>query len=122
VYSPLRGNGSKDGDQIGYFGFEDANQTGTIVSVKLWVYGHASTSNPDQCYFSVHLWNGSSWTEIMNFEGEGNYVWKEVDVSSYLDNWDKVDGAEIFLRTEDPASLEIGEHACDAAFIQVNYT
>jgi len=122
VYSPLEGNGSKDGDQIGDFGFEDANQTGTIVSVKLRVYGHASTSNPDQCYFSIHLWNGSSWIEIMNFKGEGNYVWKEIDVSSYLDNWDKVNGAEIYLRTEDPASLEKGEHACDAAFIRVNYT
>jgi len=122
VYSPLEGNGSKNGDQIGDFGFEDASQTGTIISVKLRVYGHASTSNPDQCYFSVHLWNGSSWTEIMDFEGEGNYVWKEVDVSSYLDNWDKVNGAEIFLRTEDAGSLEKGEHACDAAFIRVNYT
>jgi len=122
VFSPLEGIGSKDGDQIGDFGFEDANQTEAIVSVKLRIYGHAGTSNPDQCYFSVHLWNGSSWIKIMDFEGEGNYVWKEVDVSSHLDNWDKVNGAEIYLRTEDPASLEKGEHACDAAFIRVSYT
>jgi len=38
----------------------------------------------------------------MDIKGEGSYVWKEADVSSYLDTWDKVNGAKIYLRTEDP--------------------
>ena len=52
IYSPFQGNGSKHGDQIGDFGFENTTQTGTIISVKLRVYGHASTSNPDECYYA----------------------------------------------------------------------
>jgi hypothetical protein len=58
----------------------------------------------------------------MDFQNEGSYEWKETDVSSSLDTWDKINGAKVYLQTEDPEGEDKGEHACDAALLRVEYT
>ena len=120
VYGEPDGVGSQDGEQIGDFGFEDHSQTGTINSVILRIYGHGNPSRPNQNFFSVHLWDGTSWNEVMDFRGEANYIWKEVDVSAYLDTWDKVNGAKIYLEAEARGLNRAGQ-ACDAAVLVVDY-
>ncbi len=121
VHTVANAVGSKNGDEIGDFGFQDVNLSGTLISVKLSVYGHANPSYPTDAYFSVHLWNGSIWIEIMNFSGEPNFCWKEVDVSTYINTWEKVNGTKIFLRTEDLGGNKYGEQLCDLAILEVNY-
>ncbi|MFX0014823.1 MAG: hypothetical protein ACFFB2_00520 [Promethearchaeota archaeon] len=121
VHGVANAVGSKNGDEMGDFGFQDINILGTLASVKLRVYGHASPSYPTETYFSVHLWNGSAWNEVMDFSNEPNFIWKEVDVSTYINTWAKVNSSKIFLRTEDPGGNKYGEQLCDIAILQVNY-
>ena len=120
VFGQPNGAGSQGGDQIGDFGFENHSGTGTINSVMLRVYGRASPSFPDLKYFSVYLWNGSSWTRIMDFKGEKAYVWKEVNVSSHLNTWSRINGAKIYLETE-AEGQKGARQACDAALLVVDY-
>ncbi len=120
VFGQPNGPGSQGGDQIGDFGFENHSGTGTINSVMLRVYGRASPSFPDLKYLSVYLWNGSSWNRIMDFKGEKAYAWKEVDVSSHLNTWSRINGAKIYLETE-AEGQKGARQACDAALLVVDY-
>lgn len=120
VFGRPNGLGSQGGDQIGDFGFENHSGAVTINSVILRVYGRASPSFPDLKYFSVYLWNGSSWYRVMDFKGEKAYVWKEVNVSLYLDTWDKINRAKIYLETE-AEGQKGARQACDAALLVVDY-
>ena len=106
---------------MGDFGFEDHGTTGTINSVKLRVYGRADTSRPNQRYFVVLLWDGVSWNQVISFRGENSWTWKEVDVTQYLNTWDKINQTKIRLQTKvlGPSG---GGHACDAAVLTVDYT
>ena len=116
------GPGSTNGDQIGDFEFEDISQTGPINSVVLRVYGHASATKPNQCYFLVYLWDGTSWTQVMDFKGETAYVWIEADVSANLNTWDKINGAKIYLSTEAKGGGNgEGGQACDAALLVIDF-
>jgi len=121
VYTEVGGVGSNEGDLMGDFGFEDHNAVGSINSVRLRVYGRADVSKPNQQFFTVWLWDGSSWKEVMSFRGEDSWTWKEVDVTQYLDTWDKINQAKIRLQTEVIGKLG-GGHACDAAVLIVDYT
>ncbi len=107
------------GDQIGDFGFEDHAQTGTINSIKLKMYGHAYQYTPNDDYFDVYLWDGNSWNKVMSFQGLPNYVWQEAVVTSYLNTWQKVNGAKIYL--EKIGKLKRSGIACDAALLVVDY-
>lgn len=120
VYGQPNGPGSQGGDQIGDFGFEDHPGTGTINSVMLKVYGCASPAFPDLKYFSVYLWDGTSWNKMMDFKGERTFVWKEVDVTPYLDTWDKINEAKIYLETE-AEGQKGARHACDAALLVIDF-
>ncbi len=112
--------GSKNGDEMGDFGFQDINIHGTITSVKLRVYGKANSDYPMDGYFSVHLWNGSIWSEVMDFSGEANLTWKEIDISAIIDTELKINQTKIFLRTEDPTANKYGEHQCNMAVLQID--
>ena len=57
----------------------------------------------------------------MNFQNEASYVWKETNVTAFLDTWAKINGAKIYLQTEDPEGEITGGHECDAASLQVEY-
>ncbi|MFX1508432.1 MAG: hypothetical protein ACFFDC_20320, partial [Promethearchaeota archaeon] len=121
VYVESKATGSKNGDEVGNFGFQKPHLTGSIISVKLRVYGHANSISPSDTYFSVHLVNSTSEVYIMNFSGEPNFIWKEVDVSSYLNTWSKINDSKIFLRTEDNGSKS-GGLVCDIAILRVTYS
>ncbi|MFX0123086.1 MAG: hypothetical protein ACFFAE_05570 [Candidatus Hodarchaeota archaeon] len=121
VYGVRDGKGSSDGDLTGEFDFADTNPIGMIQSVKLWVYGRAHPIDPRKSYFSVYLWDGSKWSEKMSFYNQQNWGWIEVDITSDINTWSQINGAKIFLRTEDPQGEKKGEQACDAALIHVEY-
>ena len=120
VYGEKGGPGSNHGDMIRAFDFQDTNPRGTIISVTLGVYGRASPTMADLCYFSVLLYDGK-WQQVMDFKSQANPAWIQVDVSSLLNTWTKIDGAQIALRTEDLNAFHEGRQACDAAFLQVSY-
>jgi hypothetical protein len=113
---------NKNGDEIGDFGFQDTNDLGTIISVKLRVYGHANPSYPTDAYFSVHLWNGSTWIEVMDFLDNSSAVWKEVDISTHVNTWTKINETKIFLRIEDPGGNKYGDQVCYMALLQIDIT
>ncbi|MFX1505818.1 MAG: hypothetical protein ACFFDC_06840 [Promethearchaeota archaeon] len=121
VYGVKDGKGSSDGDITGEFNFEDTSQMGIILSVKLLVYGRAHPFDPRKSYFSVYLWVGSKYTEIMSFYNVGYWIWQEVDITADINTWSQINEAKIFLRTEDPLGVKKGEQACDAALIRVEY-
>ncbi len=121
VYGVKDGKGSSDGDIIGEFDFADTSQLGTIISVKLRIYGHAHPTKPRDSYFSVYLWDGSKWSEQMDFRNQASWIWQEVDITSEINTWSTINKAKIFLRTEDPRGDKRGEQACDAALIRVEY-
>ncbi len=121
VYGEYEGPGSKDGDRVGNFSFENTAQSGIIDSAKLRIFGHANSSNPNQVYFSVHLWDMSSWSHVVDIK-ESDYVWKEVDVSSHINTWSKINGAQIYLETVAIGGRRDGGQACDAVSLQINWT
>ena len=122
LYVETGGAGSNHGDMIGAFGFTDTNPRGNIISVTLGVYGHASPAKPGSCYFSVLLYDENGHQDpVMDFKGLEYETWKQVDVSSLLNTWTKIDGAQIALRTENPNAFSEGGQACYAAFLRVNY-
>ena len=90
VYGVPGGTGSDDGDQIGDFGFENPSSNGSLSGVTLHVYGRAYEVKPDEAYFTVWLWDGSSWTQKLSFQDESVWKWKSVDVTSVLNTWQKI--------------------------------
>jgi hypothetical protein len=121
IATKVGGVGSNQEDSMGVFGFEDHATDGTINSVKLRVYGRADTSNPSEQFFTVYLWDGSSWIWLISFRDEASYVWKEVDVTQCLNTWAKINQAKIYLKTETIGKTG-GGHACDAAVLVVDYS
>ncbi|MFQ6123724.1 MAG: fibronectin type III domain-containing protein [Candidatus Heimdallarchaeota archaeon] len=120
VYAIDGGTGSNHGDMMGSFGFTDTNQRGSIISVTLRVFGRANPTKPGNSYFSVLLYDGT-WLQVMDFKGQGTVAWKQVDVSSQLNTWAKINEAQIALRTEDPNAFHNGGQLCDAAVLRVSY-
>ena len=121
VYGVREGKGSSDGDMTGEFLFTDTDPVGLILSVKLRVYGRAHPIEPKKSYFSVWLWNGNKWFEIMDFFNEKHWGWQEVDITGAITTWSQINGAKIYLRAEDPLGEKKGEQACDSALIRVEY-
>ncbi|MFW9905261.1 MAG: hypothetical protein ACFFFH_13055 [Candidatus Thorarchaeota archaeon] len=121
VYGKNGGKGSSDGDLIGDFDFEDTSQIGIILSVKILVYGRGNPFDARRAYFSVYLWDGDKYSEIMDFYNERFWTWKEVDITAVINTWSQINEAKIYLRTEDPQARNYGQQACDAALIRVEY-
>ncbi len=102
VHGIQNDKGSSDGDLTGEFEFEDTSITDTINSVKLRVYGSAGSAQPSQYYFYVYLWDGNTWNQEISFKNVGSLTWVEVDVTSDLNTWSKINNAKIYLEVEDP--------------------
>ena len=87
-------------DQLeGNWTFPASAGSGTINSVKLelemnTLYGD-STGN-----VTVYVWDGTSWVDAGNIYGDmTTYTWKELDVSSILNTWAKINGAKVYVES-----------------------
>jgi hypothetical protein len=121
VYGIQNAKGSSDGDLTGEFEFEDTSITETINSVKLRVYGSAGNAHPSQYYFYVYLWDGNTWNQEINFKNVGSLTWVEVDVTSDLNTWSKINNAKIYLEVEDSLGNKHGGQICDASLLRISY-
>ncbi|MFX1508161.1 MAG: hypothetical protein ACFFDC_18910, partial [Promethearchaeota archaeon] len=121
VYGNQSGIGSNHGDLTGEFEFENTSITSTINSVKLRVYGSAGTSQPSQYYFDVYLWDGNTWNQEISFKNIGSLTWREHDVTSNLNSWNKINEAKIYLEVRDLKGNRFGGQVCDAALLRISY-
>ena len=81
----------------GCWSFPASAGSGTINSVKLEFEVKRSNVAGDAS-IGVSVWNGASWVEIGTLDiTSTDYVWKEIDVSSTLNTWDKINGAKVYV-------------------------
>jgi len=97
----------------GDFTFADTAMTGTINSVHLYIYGE-STGQQTQ---DITLWDGTGWSSIFGFVF-GSWGWVNVDVSTFLDSWTKINAAKMHIQHENIAS----NCGIDVAYLYVDYT
>ncbi|UCG03735.1 MAG: hypothetical protein JSW11_07065, partial [Candidatus Heimdallarchaeota archaeon] len=121
VHGNQSGIGSNHGDLTGEFEFENTSITSTINSVKLRVYGSAGTGQPSQYYFDVYLWDGNTWNQEISFKNIGSLTWREHDVTSNLNTWNKINDARIYLEVKDLKGNRFGGQVCDAALLRISY-
>jgi hypothetical protein len=75
--------------------FPNSAGSGTINSVKLEFEGYLSTAGCGTV--EVYVWDGSSWIDVATIVFDTAYSWKEVDVSTVLNTWAKINGAKVYV-------------------------
>jgi len=85
----------------GCWTFPSSSGSGTINSVKLRFESKRSNVSGD-AGVSVYVWDGSSWFfyDGALFPISTSYGWEELDVSSILNSWAKINAAKIYLETQ----------------------
>ena len=84
----------------GNWSFPNSAGSGTITSVKLRFEVKRSDLLGDDLGVTVYVWNGASWISVGILALDStSYAWEEIDVSSILDTWAKINGAKVYLRT-----------------------
>ena len=116
-YVNLAKEGGDAGYQIGDFGFETTSQSGSINSVKIRIYQRV---NDNRCPNHFFLYDGSSWNDIGSFGARG-WQWDEIDVSSILNAWSKINSAKLYVQYDDPEGEQKGPNSVDAVLIRLDY-
>jgi hypothetical protein len=76
------------------FGFPTSAGSGTINSVKIRVeVMNTYIEIGSSC--KVYVWDGSSWVLLGEVSSPDVYTWKEFDVTTILNTWDKINGAKL---------------------------
>jgi len=87
-------------DKEGYFDFANsAVGAGTINSVKVSLECRYSNAGYVK-KFKLFVWNGSAWIdfgEVTPTVQIPSYAWVDVDVSSEIDSWAKINGCRIYV-------------------------
>lgn len=80
------------------FGFPNSAGSGTINSVKIIVEG---MNIPIEIGggAEVYVWDGTAWRNLGLVSTQYSYTWEEVDASTWLDTWDKINGAKLRFRS-----------------------
>jgi len=81
----------------GCWSFPNSAGSGTINSVKLRFEDYRSNLAGD-AGVDVYVWDGTSWVYASCLSSyHTSYAWEELDVSSILNTWDKINGAKVYL-------------------------
>ena len=81
----------------GCWSFPNSAGSGTINSVKLRFEAMRSNAGGD-AVVAVYVWDGTSWIAIGNLAPiSTSYAWVEMDVSSTLNTWAKINGAKVYV-------------------------
>ena len=83
----------------GRWSFPNSAGSGTINSVKLRFEDYRTNLAGD-AGVDVYVWDGTSWVYVGYLNSyHTSYAWEELDVSSILNSWDKINGAKVYLQT-----------------------
>jgi len=83
----------------GRWSFPNSAGSGTINSVKLRFEDYRTNLAGD-AGVDVYVWDGTSWVYAGYLSlHQTSYAWEELDVSSILNSWDKINGAKVYLQT-----------------------
>jgi len=83
----------------GCWSFPNSAGSGTINSVKLRFEDYRTNLDGDAS-MDVYVWDGTSWVYVGYLNSyHTSYAWEELDVSSILNTWDKINGAKVYLQT-----------------------
>jgi hypothetical protein len=110
-----------NGAETGCYWFADSGKSDeTIDSVKLAVYCRYESSGDEE--IKTYIYDGTSWVQGPNTKPLGtSLTWIEVDVSSILDTWAKIDSAGFYM-----VYLKVGSKAVfsdvDACRLIINYS
>ena len=89
----------------GCWTFSSSSGLGTITSVKLR-FEEKQTNLDGDASISVYVWNGSSWSLAGTiYPVSTSYAWEELNVSSILNTWAKINAAKIYLETEEATGV-----------------
>jgi len=84
----------------GIWTFPNSAGSGTITSVKLRFETKRSSLLGDDEGVIVYVWDGASWVNAGYIAlWSTSYAWEELDVSSILNTWAKINGAQVYLET-----------------------
>ena len=86
--------------------FPNSAGSNTINSVKLRFETHRNKLTADDDGVVVYVYDGTSWINAGSIPVTGtSYAWEEIDVSSILNSWAKINGAEVYLETTKAMSV-----------------
>jgi hypothetical protein len=83
------------------FTFPNSGGSGTINSVKIRVKAKQDYVEIPGT-ITVYVWTGSAWQSIGNITPATSYTWYELDASSILNTWDKINTAKVRFRGSAP--------------------
>jgi len=75
--------------------FPNSTGSGTINSVKIRF--ELKETVADAGAMDVYVWNGASWVFADELTCGTTYLWYEIDVSSILNTWAKINGTEVYV-------------------------
>lgn len=103
------------------FTFADGYGSGTINSVYFYVEINGPSARNDRAEF--HIWDGTSWVNVLNQDPDGDaYVIYNVEVSTTLDDWTKIDGAKLKVQYQKSGSPSTETIYVRRAYLYVDYT
>ena len=119
------GDGNRITDSIGAktqkeFTFVDTSKTGTINSINVSVYGEETLLIPgDYAQLYVYIHNTTDWYEVgmLTYYYENGSIWQNIDISNYLDIWNEINSAKLYLKS----GTIYAPFDVDAAKLVVNY-
>jgi hypothetical protein len=90
----------------GRWTFPGSAGSGTINSVKLRFMTYRTKLDGESCV-KVYVWDGASWVLAGNLNLFSlSYAWEEIDVSSILNTWAKINGAKVYLEATKYLSIQ----------------
>ncbi len=101
---------------VGDFDFADSGKsTETINNVTVQAYVR---QNETDRALRIFIWNGTDWQAGSSIVVPTSWSWINWTVTTILDTWTKIDGARMYLRTDNFTGL----YEVDCARLQVSYT
>ena len=80
----------------GNWSFPASTGSGTINSVKVRFEAWVTAELCGQFY--VYVWDGASWVNAGTVTPDVAVGWSEIDVSSILNTWEKINGAKVYIQ------------------------
>ena len=82
----------------GCWSFPNSAGSGTITNVKLRFENYRTNLYADDSGVVVYVWDGASWVYAGTLTLMWtSYAWEEIDVSSILNSWAKINGAKVYI-------------------------
>ena len=98
----------------GYFGFQNSGVEG-ITTVNLEINGRTDRQSD---LVQMRIYDGSTWFDLGLVKLPSTFEWTSMDVTSYLNTWEKINAAQLWLQLS--AADNRGHVYVDCARIRIN--